>query len=165
MAAPTLTPRVTPADPHFNDGYQSLFTFSSDPNISVWERTLGLPGQEGGDAIDLTTQHNADLRTKAARQLKEHTEYTIVCGYAPEAYTQLEAMVNVEQSISRYLPAVNGAAADAIVHYGYLKTTAYSEFTEGEFPTVTLTIVPTDRDPSTGGEQGPVYHAGVGTGT
>lgn len=158
MAAPTVTARVIPAGGPLPDGYQSFLTFSMDPNIEVWEKTVQPLGQEGGDPIDTTTMHNNTFVTKRPQLLMENTDAVVVAGYRPIAFRALQNIINAEQSITIHFPDTS-----TIAFWGYLKTTEFAPLTRGEQPEVTLTIVCTNWDPNNCVEAGPVVAEGVGS--
>jgi hypothetical protein len=58
MAAPVATARVDPTGIKLDDGYRTLVTFATDPNIEFWEKSVTPPGLDGGDALETKTIHN-----------------------------------------------------------------------------------------------------------
>lgn len=156
----STTARQTPAGIHLEDGFSTKFTFASDPDVSLWEKTGQPPGVDGGDAIDQTTMHNTAWRTKAARSLKELTDAQFTAAYDPAVYDQILSLINVEQSITAKFP--NG---DTLDFYGYLKSFIPAELQEGTQPEATCTIICTNADPTTGAETAPNYKTAAGTDT
>lgn len=156
--APTPTARQTPAGIKLGDGYQTLITFAADPDVSLWEKTIKPPGIDGGEAIDTTTMHNEDLRTKSSRQLKDMTDSTGKCGYDPDVYNQIKNLVNVETTVTVTFPD-----GSTLAYYGYLRVFEPDELAEGTFPEASFTITPTNTDPTTGGEEDYVLTSVPGT--
>lgn len=159
MAAPTTTARATPAGIKMDDGFSTVIAFSRDVDVSFWEKTVTPPGIDGGDAIETTTMHNDIWRTMAPRRLKTLTDASITVAYDPAVFTQiLDNLINQEGSITIHFP--DGSTLD---FYGYLKTFEPGENTEGEQPEATITIVPTNQDPTTGSEEPPILTSVAGT--
>ena len=158
MAAPSATARQDPGGIRIDDGYRTLITFATDPDVQLWEKSIKPPGMDGGEGIDTTTMHNDTYRTKSPRQLKSLTESTFTAGYDPVIYTSLIALINVETTITITFPD-----GTTLAFYGYLQKAEQSELKEGEFPEVTCTFTPTNQDPTTGDEEAPVLVNVAGT--
>lgn len=147
------TTRQTPLGTALDDGYQTLIAFAADPDVSFWEKTVTPPPVEGGDKIDVTTQHNQAWRTGAARSLKEMGEVSVTAAYDPQVYGQIIALINQNTLITVHFP--DGSSLD---FWGYLSSFAPSELSEGEQPEAEITIQATLRD-NNGNETAPVYNA------
>lgn len=147
MGAPAYTARQTPQGIRLEDGYQSLFAFAADPDVSLWEIETGLPGLDGGEPINTTTQHNVNLRTMAPRALKTMTAFTTRCAYDPQVYEDLDALINVETAITNHFPD-----GTRLAFWGFLQKFEPDGLVDGTFPTAQVTIVPTNTDPSDGTE-------------
>lgn len=141
MAAPTATARQTPVGRKLENGKTIKITFSADPDVSLFEISITPPGADGGDPIDTTTQWNVAKRTKSPRNLHDTTDGAAVCAYDPNVLSQLYAMINVPQTIT-YL-YWDGSTE---YHYGYLRSFAKNEMSEGNMPTMNVTIVHTNWD-------------------
>lgn len=157
MAAPSATTRQTPSGIKLDDGYQSLITFESDPDVSFWEKSVTPPSIDGGEPIDTTTMHNSTFRTKASRSLKEYGDCTLVAAYDPVCYTQCLALCNVETIITVTFPD-----GSTLAFHGYLQKFEPNALEEGSQPEATITIVATNQD-SSGTEQAPVLDEVAGT--
>lgn len=157
-AAPVATVRQTPTGIKLEDGYRSTITFANDPNLSLWEIGVGTPGVDGGDPIDTTTMHNSTYRTMAARALKTLTEFTFTAAYDPSVYSDLEAAINVETTVTRTFPD-----GSTIAFYGFLRMVEFDDLVEGEMPTCTATVTPTNWDPVNKVEAGPTVTSVAGT--
>ena len=158
MAAPVPTVRQSPGGIKLDDGYQTLVTFASDPDIEFWEKTVQPPGIDGGDAIDTTTMHIDEWRTMAARALKTLTESSLTVAYDPILYTSILALINVETTITITFPD-----GSTLAFYGFLRSFEPSEMSEGEQPEATVNITPTNFDPVNFVEADPVLTNVPGT--
>jgi len=150
------TARVVPVGLKLTDGYQCLIAFAEDSAIGLWEKTVKPPGIEGGDAIDITTQHNEEWRTSAPRSLKTLTPIQVTAAYDPAMFEGILAMINVVQWITLHWP--DGSTYDFV---GFLKTVEPNALAEGTQPEVTVTIVPTNE--FEGAEVAPVYTPASGS--
>lgn len=149
--------RSTPGSAHMETGHPIKIALTDDPDISFWEQSVTPPGVEGGDEIDITTQFNTALRTKAPRALSEHTEMTLTALYDPTTYSQILAVVNDNQLWTVHFPDTS-----TIDFYGWLKSFVPSETEDGTAPAATVTMVVSNRDnASPPVETGPAYTAPV----
>lgn len=137
------TTRQTPSGTMLDDGYQSKWTFAADPDVSLWEKTIKGPGQDGRDPIDTTTMWNETTVSKAARQLIDITDAKLVCAYDPKVWDQLLLLLNVNNLMTQWLP--DGSKIDM---WGFLRTAEPSELQEGEQPTIECNITITNRNAS-----------------
>lgn len=150
MTAPTATPRGTPTGIPLKDGYQSLITFEDDPTIEFYEKSITPPGMDGGEAIDQTTMHNATYRVQRSRSLITLTEMTLTVAYDPAVYDAIEAIINVEQTIT-----VTWGDGSTLAFYGWLRMFDPQEMEEGEQPEAEITVTPSNWDPAAQTEEGP----------
>lgn len=158
MAAPTPATRSTPSGRPLGDGHQTLVAFTSDQNIEFWEQEVTPPGLDAGDALVITTMHNTRWRTKHAPALVDMTDMTIMVAYDPVLYTAILALLGVNTTVTVHFPDHSSLA-----FYGYLKSFEPDALKENEQPKATITVVPTNADPTTCAEEGPVYTDGPGT--
>lgn len=155
---PATTTRQTPAGIRLKNGHRTVIAFALDPDVSLWEIGVQPPGLDGGDAIDTTTQHNTTWRTMAPASLVTMTEASVTVAYDPDLYNQILALLNQEGSITVHFP--DGSTLD---FFGYLRTFEPEENVENEMPQATVTIQPTNQDPTTGAEAAPVLTSVAGT--
>ncbi len=155
---PTATARQTPLGIKIDDGHQTLVTFASDPDISLWEKSVTPPGEDGGDPIETTTMHNVTWRQMAARALRTLTPMTFTAAYDPIIYDSVAAIINLETTITVTFPD-----GSTLAFYGYLQKFEPGELVEGTQPEVTVTVVPTNSDPVDRTEQAPVLVEVSGT--
>jgi hypothetical protein len=158
MAAPTPTARVAPAGIKLKDGFPTKITLAADTNIEFWEKQVKPPGIDGGDAVVQTTMHNTTWRTSAPRSLRTLTDMTTTVAYDPLCYTSILAAINREDTITVTFPD-----GSTLCFYGYLKMFDPGELVEGTQPEATITIVPTNFDPSGKVEAAPVLTNVSGT--
>lgn len=160
MAAPvpgTRSARV-PAGIKLDDGYQTLVQFAAKPTIGLWEIGVTPPGYDGGDPIDTTTMHNEVWRSMAARSLITMTPFECRFAYDPLVFNDLLNLINVETTITVHFPD-----GSRLAFFGFEQNFEPDELAEGEFPEASVTITPTNADPTTGAEEDPVYVNVVGT--
>ena len=158
MTAPSATARQSPGGIKLTDGYQTLVTFESDPDVELYEMSVTPPGLDGGDAIETTTMHNVTFRTMSPRALKTLTEMSFSAMYDPIVYSNLLNLINVETTITITLPD-----GGTYAFFGFLKSFEPNTLEEGTPPEATCTIVPTNQDPTTKGEEAPVLVNVAGT--
>lgn len=151
MAAPSATARVTPPGFHMKDGFRFLIAFAADPDILLWEKSASPPGFDGGDLIDTTTQHNGTWRIMRTRSLITMTEMSGRCAYHPLVYPQIQALINVETTVTFHWPTGNYTA-----FYGALRVFEPDEMSEGEHPEASYTVSPINFDPTNRVEAGPL---------
>lgn len=157
MAAPTATARLDPTGLRLEDGYRSLYTFKRFPAVNLWEIEVTPPGVDGGDKIDTTTMHNDRWRTNKHRSLMELTDGAFTCAYDPAVLDQIVEMINVRDEITVTFPDGSTWA-----FWGYMRVFEPDSLKEGEMPTATVTITPTNEDVSHV-ERGPVATSVTGT--
>jgi len=157
-AAPTPTARQDPVDFKIENGHRSLFTFAADPNLDIWEIEVGQPGIDGGEPVDTTTQHNDTKRTFSPRTLQTDTPFDITFAYGGATREQIQALVNVRTTGTNTLPD-----GTTIAFYCFLQKVEFDPLVEGEMPTGTATIVPTNYDPVNRVEEGPAVNDVAGT--
>ena len=158
MSAPTPTAFVDPNGIMLEDGYQTLMNFSLLPALCLQIITVKPPGLEGGDPIDQTSMHNDEMRTSAPRALITLTQGTIKAAFDPAVWTQARSIINRNQTITTRLPD-----GSTLAFYGWLRAIDPDELAEGTRPEMTVTVEPSNRDPITKAEEGPVLTSVVGT--
>lgn len=147
-----------PAGITLKDGYQTLITIAADPDISFWEKTVQPPGLDGGDPIDTTTMHNSTWRTLSPRALITLTECTLTVAYDPDAYNQIQDVLNTETTFTVTFPD-----GSTLAFFGFLRLFEPQSAEEGAQPEANITIQPTNYDPVNKVEAGPVLFDVEGT--
>lgn len=136
-----------------DDGHQTLITFSLNPNIKFWEKTVTPPGVDGGGENDTTTMHNEVFRTRAPKKLITMTEGSATVAYDPAVYPEIMAMVNQNQLIT-----IHFADGDELDVWGWLNTFDAGEAEEGSQPTADVGFIVSNQDED-GNEIAPVHRA------
>lgn len=134
-----------------DDGFKTLITFANAPSIKFYEKTVTPPSIMGGGANDTTTMRNTAWRTKAPKHLKEMGEMQIVAAYDPACYTDVTAIINVNQLIT-----VTFADSTTLQFWGWLDEFTPGESAEGSQPTATVKIICSNQNDS-GVETAPVH--------
>ena len=139
-----------------NDGYQTLVDFSagtSGVTFGFFEKEVTPPGVAGGGPNDTTTMRNNSFRTMQPKALRTLTPMTEVGAYDPAVYDEIMAMINVNQVITVTFPD-----GSTLTFWGWLDEFAPGNHVEGEQPTATITIQPSNQDNSNV-EKPPIYAA------
>lgn len=142
-----------------HDGYSTLISFDLSASVKFKEKTVTPPGLDGGGAIETTTMRSVKWRTNQPKALITLTECTMSASYDPEVYDDILAMLNQNQEITIEFPDLS-----TYLFWGWIDKFEPEELSEGEFPTATVTIQPSNEDNS-GNEVDPVYTAGPSTTT
>lgn len=136
-----------------DDGHPTTIDIGSLPSGEVllfWEKEVTPPGLNGGGPNDITTMRNLVWRTNAPKHLISLTAGSFIASYDPEAFDQVLAMLNINTQITVTLP--DGAT---YVFWGWLNEFTPGAAVEGEQPTATCSIEPSNTD-TTGAEVAPV---------
>jgi hypothetical protein len=152
-----LTPGTTPPAPTGNkmcEGYASFLGFASKSTLGVWATSVTPLGLDGGDPIDCSTMHSVTFRERDPRSLITTTDAKVEGFYDPDAWPDLIAIINKIETITIWFPDNS-----TLAFFGFLKSAEFGALTEGEAAKITLTIVGTHRDPTTGTVTPPVYTA------
>lgn len=159
MAAPTATARQTPAGKPLENGFRSLITFSDNPTIELYEKTVKPPGVESGDPIDITTQHNVEFRTMTPRKLKTLTPGSFKFAYDPVMYTRARQQIGRQQTFT-----VLFSDGSTLAFYGFLRSIEPDEMTlDDSQPEMTGNFVPTNWDATNDVEAAPLLTSVSGT--
>ncbi len=158
MTAPSATARGTPGGIMLSDGHSTKITFATAPTIEFWEKAVTPPGLDGGDPVDQTTMHNTVYRTMAPRHLKTMTPFTTTAAWNPLLYTSILALINVKTTVTVTFPD-----GSTLAFYGFLQKFDPGELVEGTQPTATITVCPTNADPTSGAETAATYTDVAGT--
>jgi hypothetical protein len=135
-----------------DSGFAVVISFASNPTIKLYQKDVTPPGIDGGGVIDTTTKENTTWRTAYVKALMSMTEGSLTAAYDPAVYSEIIAMINVNQLITVTFPD-----AATVVFYGALTTFEPSSTSQedDEQPTADCTISPTLQD-ATGAETAPV---------
>jgi hypothetical protein len=160
MAAPSPSAPGTPSGIMLETGQQTLITFSGMGTFYYWEVETGLMGIDGGDPINATTHRRTTWGRMAPRALKTGTPFDIKVGYDPIILSTIPAQINVERTATEQFPDGTRYAFYCFIQK-FVPDPAPIDSTS--IMTATMTIVPTNSDPTTGAEEGPVIQNVVGT--
>jgi hypothetical protein len=158
MAAPTPTTRQAPAGRLLENGFRSLITLSRDPDIEFYERSVGMPGLDGGPPIDITTMHNVRWKTKSPQALIEGPDVVVSGGYDPVLFSRMLEQINIRQTITHTFPD-----GSTYCYFGFVQRFTPSAMNNGEFPMAEMGIVQTNWDPTNDVEADPVLAEVAGT--
>ncbi len=159
--APTPAARVAPSGLKLQDGKgptKATFTFSADTNWNLFDIEVGIPGFDAGEPVDTTTQFNNVWRTMFLRVLFTLTEFTVVGAFDPVLFTEVLAQKGVNGT-----GTINFPDGSTLAFYCGIRQMEFDAMVEGTMPRATLTIVPTNTDPVTFAEEGPVLTSVSGT--
>jgi hypothetical protein len=135
----THTARVTPTGLPFDEGYQSLITFSADPNLTFWETVVGAPGVDGGDPVPTTTMHNQDVHTLSPRKLKRMTPFQVQGKFNADTIDEVYALINDRDG----WVTIQWPDKSQFSFPGYLKSFQPAQAQEGNPFEGTIEVVPT----------------------
>lgn len=124
-----------------DDGFSTLITLANLPEIKLYEKEVTPPGISGGGPTDTTTMRNLSYRTQSPKGLKTLTPLSATVAYDTAVYPQLRDQINVNQLITVAFPD-----GSALVFWGWLDEFTPGAHTEGEQPTATITIQPSNHD-------------------
>lgn len=158
MAAPVAANRVTPTARQMPDGFGTLVVITLDTNIELYEKSVTPPGIQGDAPVETTSNLNIQWRTKSPRTLMMMTDLVMSCGYDPKVWNSIQAIVNRPTTITLHYPT-----GDKLAFFGFLLSFIPGPLVEGTKPEATVTIVPTNQDPTNCVEEDPVFVAGLGT--
>ena len=162
MPAPVASNRGVPDGFMLRNGYQTLITFAVDPTLELWEKVVTPFSMKGGEKIDVTTQHNRQLKTYSAPILVELGDAKFTCAFDTEFFDGADflAIINVETTITQTFPD-----GSQVAFFGYLAEFEPEGMEHGKQPEATVVIKVTNRDPSQPLRAVPPGEFGAGTGT
>jgi len=139
-----------------DDGHSTTIEFGDQPSgtgpgITFWEKEVTPPGLDGGGENDTTTMRNLVYRTRSPKKLITLTEMTILVSYDIGFYDDILDLLNNNQLITITFPDDT-----TLAFWGWLDKFIPNNFIEGEQPTATITIVPSNQNES-GVETAPDY--------
>lgn len=95
------------------------------------------PAWDGGDAIDITTLGNTDVKTKMPQTLKDIGECSFSCHYDPSVFAS--APININGTVSITIPNWG-----TISFYGYLRSLTPQALTVGDAAKMDGTVTVTN---------------------
>lgn len=144
------------------DGFPTTIAFTSSELSSglvmstvMEEQDLTPPGVSGGGPNDTTSMRNTAWRTRHPKKLKTLTASSITVKYDPAFYDDVIAMINDNQQITVTFPDDS-----TIVFWGWVDSFTPNACVEGEQPTATMVIEPSNMDADNDNDEiAPVYAA------
>lgn len=154
MSVPALTARGTPAGNFLSDGFSTKLAIAALPTVSFWEKEVQPPGIDGGEPIDTSTMHNLAWRTFVSRSLMTLTPFTLKAAYDPNVFatSQIQSLINREGAMTISFPD-----GSTLSFFAFTQKMEPEANVEGTFPTVSITICPTNYDPVAHVEAAPAY--------
>lgn len=137
-----------------DDGHPTTIEFSASQSgepLLFWEKEVTPPGLQGGGPNDTTTMRNTKWRTKSPKKLISLSPGSFTASYDPAVMEQVLDLLNVNNQITVTYPN-----SDAYTFWGWLDEFTPNACVEGEQPTATCTIEPSNTNAS-GVETDPVY--------
>ena len=110
-------------------------------NADLQEISVSPPSISSGGAVEVTSMDNDDWRSKAPKKLHEGGEVSFSAYYDPAQIGTYLSDVGRNKLIT--LTFSNG---DTLAFYGWVDSFSPSEISEGEAPTVDVTIVVSNQD-------------------
>jgi len=142
-----------PINKPLDDGFSTIITLANIPTVKIYEKEVTPPGIQAGGAIETTTMRNTTWRTMSPKSLRTLTPMSVTVAFATEAIPQIQGQVGINQLITVTFPDLS-----TLAFYGWIDEFTIGAMTEGEQPTATITIQPSNQS-SPGVEAAPVYTA------
>ncbi len=158
---PTAAARVVPDGKKLQDGHgptKATFTWTADTNWNLFDIEVGIPGFDAGEPVNTTTQFNATWRTKYMRTLFDLKEFQVTGAFDPILLTEILAAKGINGTGTITFPD-----GSTYAFYCGIRQLEFEKMVEGTMPKATVTIVPTNTDPITYAEEGPVLTSVSGT--
>jgi len=125
-----------------DDGYQTLIDIGGEIfGLDAFEKEVTPPGVDGNGMVDTTTMRNFVWRTRNGKHLKTLTEFTCTVAYSVSLYNSMVADAQVNQLITILFPDTS-----TVQFYGFVDKFIPQPMREGEQPTATMTVVPTNQN-------------------
>lgn len=139
--------------PALTDGFSTLIEFAADTDAVFYEKEVQPPGVEGSGGHDTSTMRHTKWRTMYPGNLVTLTEFSLTVAYDPAVYDDIvDNLIQVNTAIT--ITFSNGGT---LVFYGWLESFIPDNAVEGEQPTATITVIPSNTHSTTFAETAPVY--------
>jgi hypothetical protein len=129
---------------YLDDGHSTTISFANDSGttLEVREKEVTPPGLAAGGENDITTMRNSTWRTKAPKKLITASPASLVVTYDPDAYTNIiSELLGVNNLITITFPD-----SSTLAFWGWLDEFTPGPLTEGEAPTASITIIPSNQN-------------------
>lgn len=127
-----------------DDGFSTTYELANLPGVQLYEKEVTPPGIAAGGPIDTTTMRNTEWRTQRPKQLKSLTQMTVTVAYSTGAFDEIDAQVGINQLITITFPDGSTRA-----FWGWIDEFQPGALVEGEQPTATMTIIPSNSNNAT----------------
>jgi hypothetical protein len=153
-----VTARVLPTGFKVPEGFKSTLAFSLKPGLNIYEVDVPMPG---GDSvvIDITTQLNTKWHTKALSALIDSPEISGNGGWDPSFFDDYIFLTGAQGGAFTVHTPTNSTTSC----WGGLKSFMPQPWKFSTFPLINFTLVNTNRNPTTGAEEGPFTVPSAGT--
>lgn len=131
-----------------DDGFKTLVTFASKPNIKLWVKSVKPPGYDGGGGVATTTMENTRVRTQKPKKLLTITEGEFKAAYASEV---IEDILDLLQSLDEI--TVTFEDETSWTFWGWLDSFVPDNLEEGSQPEATCKFLASGEDGTSGTEQ------------
>ena len=138
---------------YLTDGFSTTISFADSPSILLKEKEVTPPGVDGGGSNEITTMRNTTWRTFAPKVLKTLSAVSFTAAYDPAVYDEIVDQVNNNQLIT-----IAFSDNSTLAFWGWLNTFKPNSNKDGEQPTASCEIIPSNQNDS-GVEVAPVYTA------
>ncbi len=159
MAAPAVQTRAAlPNGTRITSGHVTKVAIGDFLDLAIWEREVTPPPFQMDEALDITTQFNNVVRTYNPRRLYMMEDLTVTGHYDPKIYGNIitDRLIGFCTEITLQWPDLS-----TLTFWGFVSRIEGSALTEEEVPEVTVTITPTNTDPTTCEEEEPVFSDGT----
>lgn len=138
-----------------DDGHSTTILFAAGPSggVEFWEKEVAPPGMDGGGPNDTTTMLNTLYRTQSPKKLITMTDATLTVAYDPLVLDDIKSIINENTLITITFPD-----GSTWVFWGWLNSFIPDALVEGEQPTASVVIHPSNQNASLV-ETAPVYAA------
>jgi hypothetical protein len=126
------------------DGHRTLISFQLAPSLKIWQVDVTPPGLDAGGANDVTVMENLRYRTFMPKHLVTLTEAGATVQYDPIFYNDLVEMIGINQ-----LCFVTFPDGSSVEFWGWLDKITPNAAKEGEPPTATMRVIPSNMDDTT----------------
>jgi len=131
---------------YLDDGHSTTISFANDSGtvLEIREKEVTPPGLSAGGENDITTMRNSKWRTKAPKKLITAAPASCVVTYDPDVYTNIITdLLGVNNLITITFPD-----STTLAFWGWLDEFTPGSLVEGEAPTATITIIPSNQNAS-----------------
>lgn len=137
------------ASAYLFDGYPTVVVLNS--GVTFYERSVEPVGYTGGGPIDITTMHNALVRTAQPKSLLTVTQTTVKTAYELIDLVNMIDNLLLNQPVNHFYPT-----NDRTTFFGWLEELKPEALEEGKLPIADVKFEASNLDPETLMETAPV---------